>query len=686
MANQLIHESSPYLLQHAHNPVHWHPWGEAALNKAQVEDKPILISIGYAACHWCHVMEKESFENETLAAYMNKYFVNIKIDREERPDLDQIYMEAVTTLTGSGGWPLNCFLTPDGRPFYGGTYFPPEPKYGRVSWLQVLQHMVKIYAERREEVEQQANQLTYHIASQDKTFFKTPIIDFHTDTYFERANITKIFKQLQGQFDTENGGFGGAPKFPSTMAIHFLFHYYYRTGKLSAKQHALFSIDQMIYGGIYDQIGGGFARYTVDEAWLVPHFEKMLYDNALLIGNLATAYQLTKEKRYSDTIKATLAFVERDMLSQEGGFYAAYDADSEGIEGKYYVWDKAEIDRLLGDDAPFFNAFYDVSETGNWEHKNILNRSISFQEFAQIHDVDVNWLKTHLKDLGEKLLRHRQKRVKPALDDKIILSWNALMCSAFFKAYQALQIDNYLTIAVNNLQFMLQKYLIDEKNPLNLHHTYKNQKGQYPAFLDDYAFLIAALLDAYSTTFDQDYIQKAKQFTDYVLVHFYDETGFGFFYTSNLQKDILLRKKEFYDNALPSGNSTMVNNLLRLSVYLEEKSYKETALLLLKSMEDALVKYPRSFANWAINYMTLHFGIEEVVVVGKNANTLGESVNTLFMPEKIMQVSQVSNEQFPLLKGRFQENKTQIYLCQNETCQMPVETLEDFEKNLIYKQ
>src|SRR5215831_16795946 len=432
MSNQLINESSPYLLQHAHNPVDWYPWGDEALQKAKKENKPILVSIGYAACHWCHVMEKESFENEETATLMNKHFVCIKIDREERPDLDQIYMDAVQTMTGSGGWPLNVFLTPDAKPFYGGTYFPPQRAFNRASWKEVLLVVSNAFQTKRSEIDSQAENLVDHLLQSNSFGLQN---GHHETEIFSRKKVDEIFQNLMNSADKTWGGFGGAPKFPQTFCIQFLLRYYYVTGNEEALKQACLSLDKMIEGGIYDQAGGGFARYSTDAKWLVPHFEKMLYDNALLVSVLTEAYQLTKRKRYAEVIHETIEFIERELMHPGHGFYSALDADSEGEEGRFYTWDYNEVKKLLNEDAEIFCDFFDITEHGNWEGKNILNIKKSMEIFSSEKNISLGKLKAIIKTGRSVLLSERNKRIKPGLDDKIILSWNALMNTACSKAF-----------------------------------------------------------------------------------------------------------------------------------------------------------------------------------------------------------------------------------------------------------
>ena len=581
--NQLIHETSPYLLQHAHNPVHWYAWKEEAFERARKEDKPILVSIGYSTCHWCHVMERESFENEEVAAFMNEHFINIKVDREERPDVDQIYMEACQAINGSGGWPLNCFLTPDKKPFFAGTYFPPRPAYQRPSWFQVLQNIYRAFTQKREQIEEQADRLLAAIQRSDGFIVKNAFAGLEVEKVFDRAFADQLYDQLRERFDREEGGFGTAPKFPGSMSLSLLLQYHHHTGNEEALEQVLFSLDKMIQGGIYDQLGGGFARYATDRAWLVPHFEKMLYDNALLTGVLAEAWQLTGKSLYRETIEETLDYVAREMRSEEGGFYAALDADSEGEEGKFYVWSKKEVDALLGEEAPLFCQFYGISEGGNWEGKNILWREQNYPEFARAQGLEEGLLRQKMAAGRQVLFRERAKRVRPGLDDKQILSWNALMVTAYCQAYQALGKETYREIARESVDLLLERY--KEGNGPGFLHTYKAGKAQYPAFLNDYAFLIEALLAVHQITYDQHYLEKARQITEFVWAHFRDSSDHLFYFTVESQKDIPLRRKEVFDSALPAGNSTMARNLRQLGILLDQQRYVRAAEEMLKGMK-----------------------------------------------------------------------------------------------------
>jgi uncharacterized protein len=661
--NHLIHETSPYLLQHAHNPVEWYAWKPEAFDRARRENKPILVSIGYSTCHWCHVMERESFEKEAVAALMNELFVCIKVDREERPDVDQIYMEACQIISGNGGWPLNCFLMPDGRPFFAGTYYPPVPAYNRPSWSQVLQNLATAYRDRPDTVEEQANRLLGYLSKSDNSLVQTANIG---DTFFtEKKNIDvldTLFETLRARFDRANGGFGGAPKFPSSMTLHFLLHYQAFTQnaefKEEAMQHVTRSLDKMILGGIYDQLGGGFARYATDAEWLVPHFEKMLYDNALLVSLLADAYKATKKTLYKTTIEETLAYIKREMTAPDGGFYTALDADSEGVEGKFYVWQKTEIDALLGEDATLFCDFYDVTEEGNWEETNILWRDRSAEDYCQRNQLEIISFLEKIEKNKQILFDYRKKRIHPGLDDKQLLSWNALQVSAYCHAYTALGNEEYKTIAVNTVDFILEKFnkeiqpQIQKSNssvepketetqiqgsnsnveqpetPIDrseihnssfithhsFHHTYKNGIAQYDAFLEDYAYLIAALLDVYRCTFDTHYLTKARVLTDFVLANFWDAEQHLFYFTAATQTDILLRRKELYDNAMPSGNSTMLLNLQQLALIFDEASYKNQSEKMLAALQNSITKFPTSFGRWAMGLLQAVVPSKEIAV------------------------------------------------------------------------
>ncbi len=664
--NQLVNESSPYLLQHAHNPVNWYPWSDEALQKAKEENKPILVSIGYAACHWCHVMERESFEDEATAAIMNDHFVNIKIDREERPDLDHIYMDAVQAMTGSGGWPLNVFLTPDAKPFYGGTYFPPQRAFNRPSWQETLYGVIQAFRERRHEIDAQAENLTEHLAQSNAFGLKKS----SEDELFSMENVHAIFQNIMKNADRQWGGFGKAPKFPQSFTIQFLLRYYYHTGNEEAVTQALLSLDKMIEGGIYDQLGGGFARYSTDTEWLAPHFEKMLYDNALLLSVLSEAFQLTGKQRYEEVIREIMEFLKREMLHTSGGFYSALDADSEGVEGKFYTWSKDEIEQILGEDAGIFCDYYDVTTGGNWEHTNILWVRKSSVNFAAEKGISEEELLKTLDRCKEKLMLVRSKRIRPLLDDKIILGWNALMNTACSKAYAATGVENYRQLAIENMNFLLQHFTANNTN--ELHHTWKNNQAKYPAFLDDYAFLIEALLYLQEITGDTKWIDSAKSVMEYVITHFSEqETGF-FYYTKSGQKDVIVRKKEVYDGAVPSGNSVMAKNLWQLSILFDKPEWRQRSTDMTASLGNAIVRYPTSFGNWAGVLLEFVTGINEIAIIGEEADQLRSQVLQEYIPQRVIMSTSSAAKDYPLLAGKPVSDKTSIYLCRSYTCQHPV--------------
>lgn len=679
MANRLIKESSPYLLQHAHNPVDWYPWGEEALQKAIAEDKPILVSIGYAACHWCHVMERESFEDEATAALMNEHFINIKIDREERPDIDHIYMDAVQTMTGSGGWPLNVFLTPDRKPFYGGTYYPPKPFANRPSWSDVLHAVADAFEKKREQVQQQAEGLTEQLLNANSYGLNpNAVADFGLDDV--DAACTNVLKQS----DETWGGFGRAPKFPQTQTIRFLLRYYVfeknrpESPADRALQQALLSLDKMMDGGIYDQVGGGFARYATDTEWLAPHFEKMLYDNALLVSTLSEAYQITKEERYKFCIEQTLEFTERELEDAPGGFYAALDADSEGVEGKFYVWDKKEVDKLLGDDAELFCNYYDITEVGNWEEKNILRVLTPLNEFALANNLEIAHLQSLLERGRQQLLLAREQRIRPALDDKIILGWNALMNTAYSKAFEATANEAYRNKAVTNMEFLLAAF---EKTDGGFHHVWKGSVAKYPAFLDDYAYLIEALLQLHRVTANTYWLKKARRLCDYLQQHFIDEEGCFFLFTPKGQEDVILRKKEVYDGATPSGNAVMAANLLQLALLFDLPQWRSQAEQMIRRLADVMIKYPTSFGAWMLDLYSIVNGYKEIVLVGNYAKEL-DALLQEYLPNVIIMAANNETDGFPMLTGKEPGEPLSIYLCENYSCRQPLTSLGALLKEL----
>jgi uncharacterized protein YyaL (SSP411 family) len=670
--NKLIHETSPYLLQHAHNPVDWLPWGKEALQKAQRENKPILISIGYAACHWCHVMERESFEDEATASIMNENFINIKIDREERPDLDHIYMDAVQAMTGSGGWPLNVFLTPDGKPFYGGTYFPPKRAFNLSSWKEVLQSVAMAFQQKRNEIDTQARNLTVHLI-QANSFGLNKVTG--SDQLINKDNVDEAFENIIKSSDTEWGGFGKAPKFPQSFVILFLLRYYHTEGKEEALKQALLSLDKMIEGGIYDQIGGGFARYATDNEWLIPHFEKMLYDNALLIIVLSEAFQLTNQQRYKEVIDDTIQFILRELYFEEGGFYASLDADSEGEEGKYYVWDEKEVQKLLGKEATLFCKYFDITEYGNWEGKNILHVKESLDIFSSRHKMDPELLRGIFKKCKEKLLTERRRRIPPLTDDKIILGWNALMNIALSKAFAATGNESYRRYALANMNFLLNKFYTGTKN--EFFHTWKKGVGKFPAFVDDYAFLVRAMIHLQTITGDNNWLIKAKDLTDFVIENFSEEeTGF-FFYTKKDQADVIMRKKEVYDGAVPSGNSMMAYNLYHLAILFDKAEWRQRSLKMIHSLEKAISRYPASFGLWACLLQEIVDGTNEIVITGNDYSNEHSQLLKHYIPHSLILTSGTLDFAIPLLADKPRTDGVLIYRCRNFSCLPPVKTAKE---------
>ena len=669
--NRLQHETSPYLLQHAENPVDWYPWGPEALERARAEDKPILVSIGYSTCHWCHVMERESFEDERVAAYMNAHFINIKVDREERPDLDHIYMEACQAISGAGGWPLNCFLLPDGRPYFAGTYYPPRPAHNRPTWSQVIQRMHRVWTENRPTVIEQAESLAEAIRNSGSVFLAEELRDVPREQVINPVAVQNLTHHLLERADKEYGGFGGAPKFPQSMVLEYLLDYQYFTGDTDALAQVERTAEAMIRGGIFDQLGGGFARYATDRAWLVPHFEKMLYDNGLLLGVLAKLFQRTGKPIYREAIEATVSWLEREMLNPDGSFYAALDADSEGVEGKFYVWSLTEVREVLGPEADLFTRFYDLSHAGNWEGHNILWRPRSLAEFAQDGDLPEETIARRLAEARETLLAHRAQRIRPGRDEKILLNWNALLVSGLAQAGLALGREDYLERAVSSLASLLQHLDRDGQ----LYHNYKDGKVGAKAFIDDYAYTIAALLDVYSLTFDTSYLERAQRYLDYVRAHFRAAPGAPFYF-AEATEDLPLRRAELYDNAVPAGNSVMVHNLLRLADLTGVDDYREEATAMLRPLLKSLEQYGISFSNWSRALLYLVYPGHEIAVTGPDAKQLARQLVAELRPNTpVMAAESKAQDQYPLLANRFAATENRIFICRNFACGLPVDNL-----------
>lgn len=657
--NLLTHETSPYLLQHAGNPVHWMPWGKEAFLKAAAENKPVLVSIGYSSCHWCHVMEHESFEDQETADLMNTLFINIKVDREEYPDVDHVYMDAVQAMTGSGGWPLNVFLTPDKKPFYGGTYFPPVRAHGRASWREVLMNVSQYFTQNREDVEMQSSTLTEHLKQSSQ-------IGKIKDTSVEEPHrvCEDIKNKLLANADSEHGGFGVAPKFPSTFSIKFLLNHYVLYGDEASLKQALRSLDKMMMGGIYDQIGGGFARYSTDTYWIAPHFEKMLYDNALLIDVYAIAYTITKNESYRQVIDETIAWLRREMTSHEGGFYSAQDADSEGEEGKYYTWSAAELNEILDDEYEWFAAYYHVSEMGNWEHTNILYSTYESQSaLSENH-------RTKLKAIHTKLIDYRNLRIKPMTDDKMLLGWNALMNKALVRAYLSTEQIEYLHLAEQNMAFLLKSY----HSSTHLYfHTYRLGEAKIPAYADDLAFLADALICLGNATAETSYLLKAKEIVDYMNSFFSsDEHGmYQFVHANFLQVDI--NKQEIYDGAIPSPNAVMCDVTNQLSYIFQEDRYRIRSQKMRTHIAAVFQQYPGSFGLWCAAYQNQAQPFKEVLLSGNNAMEYYRALHTKkYQPAVMYITSNKKEEKIASLLGKYQEEETLIYICNEFNCLEPL--------------
>lgn len=662
--NSLIHASSPYLLQHAHNPVEWYEWGTAALEKAKAENKLILVSIGYSACHWCHVMEHESFEDFEVAEVMNKNFVCIKVDREERPDIDQIYMLAVQLMNGNGGWPLNAICLPDQKPIYGGTYFRKK------DWINILENVAKLWQNEPEKAKGYAERLTDGIQQAEK------IIPIAADVEFSKAHLQEIVEPWKRHFDIDKGGYNRAPKFPLPNNWSFLLKYSALTPDEASFTAVCITLEAMAKGGIYDQIGGGFARYSVDDKWHVPHFEKMLYDNAQLIGLYAEAYQCLKFEPFVAVIKETIEWAIREMSAENGLFYSALDADSEGVEGKFYVWDKIQFDQILGEDAALFANYYNLTEEGNWEEEqtNILMRIYEEEDFLAIHKIDSETFSAKLKNAKTKLLKERSKRIRPGLDDKCLTAWNAMMIKALAESSQILSTVEYYTRAKKAADFILANLIMPDGG---LYRNYKNGKATIAGFLDDYAFMIEALIALYETDFNENWLKAAKDLTNYVIANFKDEESDLFFYTAANGETLIARKHEVMDNVISASNSVMAQNLQKLGLLFDEERFSESASAMLKAVLPRIKAYGSAYANWSIQLLNEVYGLSEVAIVGAKYQKVKSELDQLYIPNKLV-LGGVTGS-LPLLAGKLSE-ETKIFVCKNKTCQLPVSTVTEAVK------
>jgi uncharacterized protein len=667
--NRLIHETSPYLLQHAHNPVDWYPWGEDALNKARSENKPILLSIGYSACHWCHVMERESFEDEKIAALMNELFVNIKVDREERPDLDEIYMNAVQMLTGRGGWPMTMFLTPDGKPFYGGTYFPPDDRQGMPGFPRILMGVSQAYRDRPADVEKSVTQILAALQRMSESR--------QTDRNFAPTIIGDSCAKIARAYDPENGGLGQAPKFPNAGVYELFLRNFHQSKSERYLEMVTHTLMKMAQGGIYDHLGGGFHRYSVDAKWLVPHFEKMLYDNAQLMRIYAQAYTATGEPLFKSVVDETVGYLLREMLHSEGGFYATQDADSEGEEGKFFVWTTQEVNRLIGEEnSEIFCRIYDVSDEGNFEDKNILHPILTIEQASKLFRKDRSEIEALVVDAKQKLFTEREKRIKPFRDDKIIAAWNGLTLSGLAEAIKVS--DNPACVAAVKLtiEFIFSKMLRDGF----LLHTYKDGQAKLLGYLDDYAFVAMGLLDVYEAIFDRSVLERSIELTDIILREFWDEKDGAFFYTGKSHEPLISRTKPVFDGSIPSGNAMATQLLLRLFHITANDDYRKRAEKVLRSHYDAMESQPFGFAHMLC---ALDFYLnkpKEIVLVGKKSEpettALVQEIHTHYLPNKVLQLVD-PNESLerisPLLRGKSQiGGKPTVYVCSDSTCSAPV--------------
>ena len=674
-ANRLIKETSPYLLQHAHNPVDWYAWGEAAFAKAEAEDKPIFLSIGYSACHWCHVMEHESFEDAETARIMNENFVNIKVDLEERPDVDQIYMTFVQMTFGHGGYPLNVFLTPDQLPFYGGTYFPPVSRHNMPSFQSVLTSVAAAWRDKRDDLLDSANQVLSELG-------RVGSVEFSGAELSEEI-LDAAFQSFEKYFDRVNGGFGGAPKFPPPMSLEFLLRYYKRTGNENALEMAAKTCRKMADGGIYDQLGGGFHRYTVDAIWLVPHFEKMLYDNAQLTRIYLHLFQITKNEFYKRIAIETLEYVKREMLDAQGGFYTAQDADSEGVEGKFFVWTPQEVVEVLGEaDAQIFNFYYDISENGNFEEKNILNVKNSIAESAKALNLSEEKLKEILENGREKLFATREKRIKPFRDEKVLTAWNGLMLAAFAEAAAILDNREYFQIARKNADFILENLQKDGY----LLRSWKDGEAKLNGYLEDYANFADALVELFQVSGEVTYLKEAKRLADLMISGFWDENDDAFFFTAKNHEKLPIRSKDFYDNATPSGNSAAVDVLLKLSHLLGEEKYQNYAATILRLIAPQIVRHPQAFGR-IISALEFYLNpVKEIVILGEKGNELEKLIFDEFLPNKVLILAEngsKNTEFIPLLKQKEKvEGNPTAYVCENFTCQKPAVSAKELKEQL----
>ena len=660
--NDLINETSPYLLQHAHNPVNWRAWNDNTLEKAKTEKKLMIISIGYAACHWCHVMEHESFEDSTVAAVMNANFISVKVDREERPDVDQIYINAVQLMTGSAGWPLNVITLPDGRPVWGGTYFKKD------EWISAIERIQELYETEPQKLEEYASRLEEGIKSMDLITFNTNEVDFSTYA------IEDIIANWEKGFDHRFGGYKRAPKFMMPNNYQFLLRHAVQNKNKALLEYVTLTLDQIAYGGVYDHIGGGFARYSVDEKWHVPHFEKMLYDNAQLVSLYSDAYLATENPLYKKVVSETLDFIAKEMTHSEGVFYSSLDADSKTEtgaleEGAYYIYTEEELKKLLPKDFELFKEYYNINSYGKWEGNHyVLIRDKSDAQIQQEFGITSEALQEKKQYWKETLFAYREKRSRPRLDDKTLTSWNGLMLKGYVDAYKAFQKQEYLEVALKNAQFIASKQL--QKDGA-LYHSYKDGKSTINGYLEDYASVVEAYIALFEVTMDEQWLNKAKKMTDYTFTNFFDEEKHMFYFTSKEDAKLVSRNFEYRDNVIPASNSIMAKNLFKLSHYFDSPKYAETSRQMLKNVHLEMEQYPSGFSNWLdllANYKSKFY---EIVVVGEDASEKIKEINQYYIPNKLIAGSSKESDGY-LLEGRYVEGETFIYVCMNNTCKLPM--------------
>ncbi len=671
--NNLINETSPYLLQHAHNPVDWHAWNPETLKLAKSQNKLLLISVGYAACHWCHVMEHESFEDTLVAQVMNKDFINVKVDREERPDVDQVYMNAVQLMTGHGGWPMNVIALPDGRPVWGGTYFKKE------QWISALTQISKLYLEKPEKLYEYADKLEAGIKSMD-------MVNLNTDEpVFKNEFLEESVANWSQQFDHKDGGMNRAPKFMMPNNYHFLLRYAYQNNEKKLLDYVNLTLKKMAYGGVFDQIGGGFSRYSVDTKWHVPHFEKMLYDNGQLVSLYSDAYLITKNELYKDIVSQTLEYINRDMTAENGAFYSSLDADSDNPKGKleegaFYVWKKQELKTILKQDFELFSDYYNINDYGLWENDNyVLIRKDDDDSIIEKYKITKEQLTEKKNSWKNELLSIRNKRPKPRLDDKTLTSWNAIMLKGYVDAYRVFGNKEYLEIAEKNANFILNTQLREDGG---LNHNYKNGKSSINGYLEDYATTIDAFLALYENTLNETWLITARNLANYTFDNFFDETNRMFYVTSNEDHELISKTIEYRDNVIPASNSIMAKNLFKLSHYFDNEHFRNTSLTMLNNVKPEIQEYPSGFSNWLdlmLNYTSPYY---EVAVVGKDAVSKISELNKFYIPNKLIAGSTAENN-LPLLENRFVPNETFIYVCVNNTCRLPVSNINDAIKLLI---